>query len=169
MHQQEVYRKIMLKHWQRVVRIAVALNIKALTHPRQVSLNISFALSVLSTFSISAISCEFNGFFEFPEKVSLLSRLFRRSGRSKQRQIETYSAQFPPAEWFNSKAVHLHSVGTQTSDLVSNADIKSDEVCFGKFGEFFFAVHINLTNMMNQTFLISGCSRCSYTIEVDIL
>ncbi|XP_055321625.1 uncharacterized protein LOC129577874 isoform X2 [Sitodiplosis mosellana] len=52
-----------------------------------------------------------------PKKASLLSRLFRRSGRSKQRQIETYSAQFPPAEWFNSKAVHLHSVGTQTSDL----------------------------------------------------
>lgn len=75
------------------------------------------------------------------EKVSLLSRLFRRSGRSKQRQIETYSAQFPPAEWFNSKAVHLHSVGTQTSDLVSNADIKSDEVCFGKFGEIQLIVH----------------------------
>lgn len=67
-----------------------------------------------------------------PEKASLLSRLFRRSGRSKQRQIETYSAQFPPAEWFNSKAVHLHSVGTQTSDLVSNADIKSDEVCLSE-------------------------------------
>ncbi|CAD7004579.1 unnamed protein product [Ceratitis capitata] len=51
-----------------------------------------------------------------PKKGSLLSRLFRRSGRSKQRQIETYSAQFPPAEWFNSRAVHLHSVGTQTAD-----------------------------------------------------
>ncbi|XP_037904538.1 uncharacterized protein LOC119647592 isoform X2 [Hermetia illucens] len=50
------------------------------------------------------------------EKGSLLSRLFRRSGRSKQRQIETFSAQFPPAEWFNSRAVHLHSVGTQTND-----------------------------------------------------
>lgn len=60
------------------------------------------------------------------EKASLLSRLFRRSGRSKQRQIETYSAQFPPAEWFNSKAVHLHSVGTQTSDLVRNAHPKSE-------------------------------------------
>lgn len=67
------------------------------------------------------------------EKASLLSRLFRRSGRSKQRQIETYSAQFPPAEWFNSKAVHLHSVGTQTSDLVRNsADDKSEEVCPAK-------------------------------------
>ncbi|EDV97675.1 uncharacterized protein LOC6556473 [Drosophila grimshawi] len=51
-----------------------------------------------------------------PKKGSLLSRLFRRSGRAKQRQIETYSAQFPPAEWFNSRAVHLHSVGTQTAD-----------------------------------------------------
>ncbi|GAB0099991.1 uncharacterized protein DMENIID0001_159000 [Sergentomyia squamirostris] len=51
-----------------------------------------------------------------PKKGSLLSRLFRRSGRSKQRQIETFSAQFPPLEWFNSRAVHLHSVGTQTTD-----------------------------------------------------
>ncbi|XP_005188677.2 ras guanine nucleotide exchange factor R [Musca domestica] len=51
-----------------------------------------------------------------PKKGSLLSRLFRRSGRNKSRQLETYSAQFPPAEWFNSKAVHLHSVGTQTQD-----------------------------------------------------
>ncbi|ALC43019.1 ko [Drosophila busckii] len=51
-----------------------------------------------------------------PKKGSLLSRLFRRSGRAKQRQIETYSAQFPPAEWFNSRAVHLHSVGTQTAE-----------------------------------------------------
>ncbi|XP_037931095.1 uncharacterized protein LOC119665907 [Teleopsis dalmanni] len=51
-----------------------------------------------------------------PKKGSLLSRLFRRSGRAKPRQIETYSAQFPPAEWFNSRAVHLHSVGTQTTD-----------------------------------------------------
>lgn len=54
-----------------------------------------------------------------PKKGSLLSRLFRRSGRSKQRQIETFSAQFPPLEWFNSRAVHLHSVGTQTTDHVS--------------------------------------------------
>lgn len=52
------------------------------------------------------------------EKGSLLSRLFRRSGRTKQRQIETFSAQFPPAEWFNSRAVHLHSIGTQTADHV---------------------------------------------------
>uniref|UniRef100_A0A1A9W4V4 Winged helix Storkhead-box1 domain-containing protein n=1 Tax=Glossina brevipalpis TaxID=37001 RepID=A0A1A9W4V4_9MUSC len=51
-----------------------------------------------------------------PKKGSLLSRLFRRSGRNKSRQLETYSAQFPPVEWFNSKAVHLHSVGTQTAD-----------------------------------------------------
>lgn len=58
-------------------------------------------------------------FFAFLEKTSLLSRLFRRSGRSKQRHIQTYSAQFPPAEWFNSKAVHLHSVGTQTLEHVS--------------------------------------------------
>lgn len=58
-------------------------------------------------------------YFIFLEKGSLLSRLFRRSGRNKARQLETYSAQFPPAEWFNSKAVHLHSVGTQTQDHVS--------------------------------------------------
>ncbi|XP_049793578.1 probable serine/threonine-protein kinase nek3 isoform X2 [Schistocerca nitens] len=50
------------------------------------------------------------------EKGSLLSRLFRRSGR-KQRQageLSTFSAQFPPSEWFNPRVVHLHSVGTQT-------------------------------------------------------
>lgn len=56
----------------------------------------------------------------FLEKASLLSRLFRRSGRQKQRQLEVFSAQFPPAEWFNSKAVHLHSIGTQTVDRVSS-------------------------------------------------
>ncbi|XP_076269617.1 stork-head domain-containing protein knockout isoform X2 [Rhynchophorus ferrugineus] len=49
-----------------------------------------------------------------PKKESLLSRIFRRSKRS-QCQIGTFGAQFPPSEWFNSKAVHLHSVGTQTS------------------------------------------------------
>lgn len=59
--------------------------------------------------------------FIFLEKASLLSRLFRRSGRQKQRQLEVFSAQFPPAEWFNSKAVHLHSIGTQTVDRVSNS------------------------------------------------
>lgn len=53
------------------------------------------------------------------KKPSLLSRIFRRSGRLKQRQIETFTAQFPPAEWFNSKAVHLHSIGTQTTDHVN--------------------------------------------------
>lgn len=54
------------------------------------------------------------------KKASLLSRLFRRSGR-KQRgssappaALATFSAQFPPAEWFNQRVVHLHSVGTQT-------------------------------------------------------
>ncbi|KAF5296819.1 hypothetical protein FQA39_LY12337 [Lamprigera yunnana] len=48
------------------------------------------------------------------KKPSLLSRLFRRSKRS-QCQLNTFSAQFPPMEWFNSKAIHLHSVSTQTS------------------------------------------------------
>lgn len=59
--------------------------------------------------------------FQCIEKGSLLSRLFRRNGRGNKtnsRLHQTYSAQFPPAEWFNSKAVHLHSVGTQTSDYV---------------------------------------------------
>ncbi|XP_055382582.1 uncharacterized protein LOC129612823 [Condylostylus longicornis] len=50
------------------------------------------------------------------KKASLLFRLFRRSSRSKQRKIETYSGQFPPVEWFNSRTVHLHSIGTQTTD-----------------------------------------------------
>ncbi|XP_055619487.1 uncharacterized protein DDB_G0283697 [Toxorhynchites rutilus septentrionalis] len=51
---------------------------------------------------------------------SLLSRIFRRSTRSKSKtkQTETYSAQFPPPEWFNSKTTHLHSVGTQTTDYL---------------------------------------------------
>lgn len=51
-----------------------------------------------------------------PKKsASLLSRLFRRSCRAS-KKIETFSAQFPPREWFNSKTVHLQSVGTQTLD-----------------------------------------------------
>lgn len=49
-----------------------------------------------------------------PKKESLLTRLFRRSKRS-QCHIGTFGSQFPPSEWFNSKAVHLHNVGTQTS------------------------------------------------------
>lgn len=60
------------------------------------------------------------------EKTSLLSRLFRRSGR-KQRgssappvALATFSAQFPPAEWFNQRVVHLHSVGTQTLSSASS-------------------------------------------------
>lgn len=69
------------------------------------------------------ISC-FQHVFVFPEKQgssqSLLSRIFRRSTRSKSKtkQTETYSAQFPPPEWFNSKTTHLHSVGTQTTDYL---------------------------------------------------
>lgn len=53
-----------------------------------------------------------------PKRQSLFSRLFRRSGKQKNRQIDTFSAQFPPTEWFNSRAVHLHNVGTQTSEKV---------------------------------------------------
>lgn len=58
---------------------------------------------------------------EAQQRPSLLSRLFRRSGRQKTRQIDSYSAQFPPTEWFNSRTVHLHNVGTQTNDQVSVA------------------------------------------------
>ncbi|KAF4531575.1 hypothetical protein B566_EDAN016084 [Ephemera danica] len=58
---------------------------------------------------------------------SFLARLFRRggSGRNKRHSgkgeeggdqpLSTFSAQFPPAEWFNQSVVHLHSVGTQTN------------------------------------------------------
>lgn len=53
--------------------------------------------------------------FSTEKSASLLSRIFRRSCRST-KKVETYSAQFPPHEWFNSKAVHLQSVGTQTMD-----------------------------------------------------
>ncbi|XP_026676845.1 TRIO and F-actin-binding protein isoform X1 [Diaphorina citri] len=52
--------------------------------------------------------------------LSLLSRFFRRSVRSKRcsspssKKLATYSDQFPPREWFNQSVKHLHSVGTQT-------------------------------------------------------
>ena len=50
------------------------------------------------------------------EKVGLLSRLFRRSTRRKGGSplMGTFSAQYPPTEWFNPRVVHLHSVATQT-------------------------------------------------------
>lgn len=88
------------------------------------------------------------------EKASLLSRLFRRSGRSKQRQIGTFSAQFPPAEWFNSKAVHLHSVGTQTSDLVC---------CLIIFMKTFFIT------CQRSNLRFSGCSQFNKTPRVNDL
>ncbi|KAL3282874.1 hypothetical protein HHI36_006033 [Cryptolaemus montrouzieri] len=50
-----------------------------------------------------------------PKKSSLFSRIFRKSKRSQCQIHQTYNGQFPPTEWFNSKAVHLHSVGTQTT------------------------------------------------------
>uniref|UniRef100_A0A8D8R416 Storkhead-box protein 1 n=1 Tax=Cacopsylla melanoneura TaxID=428564 RepID=A0A8D8R416_9HEMI len=52
--------------------------------------------------------------------LSLLSRFFRRSVRSKRcaspstKKFGTFSDQFPPREWFNQSVKHLHSVGTQT-------------------------------------------------------
>ncbi|XP_051154631.1 probable serine/threonine-protein kinase nek3 isoform X2 [Leptopilina boulardi] len=48
------------------------------------------------------------------KKVGLLSRLFRRSTRRKTPIMGTFSAQYPPTEWFNPRVVHLHSVATQT-------------------------------------------------------
>ncbi|XP_011498859.1 PREDICTED: storkhead-box protein 2 [Ceratosolen solmsi marchali] len=51
----------------------------------------------------------------FSEKIGLLSRLFRRSTRRKGPPLMgTFSAQYPPTEWFNPRVVHLHSVATQT-------------------------------------------------------
>ncbi|XP_046411610.1 uncharacterized protein LOC124296850 isoform X1 [Neodiprion virginianus] len=51
----------------------------------------------------------------FSEKIGLLSRLFRRSSRRKGSPLMgTFSAQYPPTEWFNPRVVHLHSVATQT-------------------------------------------------------
>ncbi|XP_035730737.1 storkhead-box protein 2-like isoform X1 [Vespa mandarinia] len=51
----------------------------------------------------------------FTEKIGLLSRLFRRSTRRKGAPLMgTFSAQYPPTEWFNPRVVHLHSVATQT-------------------------------------------------------
>lgn len=57
-------------------------------------------------------------FFVSAEKTSFLARIFRRSGRkrglSAPPSIQTFSAQFPPTEWFNPKVIHMHCVGTQT-------------------------------------------------------
>ncbi|XP_067000816.2 uncharacterized protein ko [Anabrus simplex] len=61
-----------------------------------------------------------------PKKVSLLSRIFRRSNRKRGSSapppLATFSAQFPPTEWFNPRVVHLHSVGTQTRSPSSTAN-----------------------------------------------
>ncbi|XP_065205398.1 uncharacterized protein knockout [Planococcus citri] len=60
--------------------------------------------------------------------TSLFSRLFRRSGRMRRDDSPspisrpTFSAQFPPAEWFNRGVTHLHSVGTQTTYLAPSTD-----------------------------------------------
>lgn len=58
----------------------------------------------------------FPAIYLIEKSASLLSRIFRRSCRNPSKKIETFSAQFPPREWFNSKAVHLVNVGTQTID-----------------------------------------------------
>ncbi|KAL1131483.1 hypothetical protein AAG570_011100, partial [Ranatra chinensis] len=49
-----------------------------------------------------------------PKKCSLLSRIFRWPKRQNSTPLPSFSAQFPPQEWFNSTVLHLHSVGTQT-------------------------------------------------------
>lgn len=49
-------------------------------------------------------------------KASLFSRIFRKSKRSQQSQ-KGISDKSHPIEWFNSKAVHLLSVGTQTTQI----------------------------------------------------
>ncbi|XP_044750393.1 putative uncharacterized protein DDB_G0277255 [Coccinella septempunctata] len=49
-----------------------------------------------------------------PKKSSLFSRIFRKSKRSQCHIQHNVNGQYPPTEWFNSKAVHLHSIGTQT-------------------------------------------------------
>ncbi|KAF2882201.1 hypothetical protein ILUMI_23968 [Ignelater luminosus] len=56
------------------------------------------------------------------KRPSLLSRLFRRSKRF-HNQINTFGAQFPPMEWFNSKATHLHSVATQTTTIKKESSL----------------------------------------------
>lgn len=85
-----------------------------------IAVNVSFEIFTISKSLIFFRSyLVLNMFPLISEKVSLLSRLFRRSGRSKQtRAMSTFSAQFPPTEWFNSKAVHLHCVATQTNSKV---------------------------------------------------
>ncbi|KAK6621096.1 hypothetical protein RUM43_011402 [Polyplax serrata] len=60
------------------------------------------------------------------KKTSFLTRLFRRSSRkrglSAPPTIHTFSAQFPPAEWFNPKVIHMHCVGTQTKPQDLNSE-----------------------------------------------
>ncbi|XP_031826721.1 stork-head domain-containing protein knockout isoform X1 [Nomia melanderi] len=66
-----------------------------------------------STDSAPHSPTSFSGIFS--EKIGLLSRLFRRSTRRKGAPLMgTFSAQYPPTEWFNPRVVHLHSVATQT-------------------------------------------------------
>lgn len=92
---------------QTLSRTAAARNIKVRTLRHPVSCTTSHMLCFVLTLTFVSPP---------PEKsASLLSRIFRRSCRST-KKIESYSAQFPPREWFNSKAVHLQSVGTQTLD-----------------------------------------------------
>lgn len=110
--------RTMRRHWPAAARTAAAPSINRPIRRHQVC--IWHCVRAPTQIATENNDLHFVRFYcAFVEKASLLSRLFRRSGRSKQRQIETFSAQFPPAEWFNSKAVHLHSVGTQTRDLVS--------------------------------------------------
>jgi hypothetical protein len=87
-------------------------------------LNLQEVLHVCQAFMLHLQILHFA--FWISEKTSLLSRLFRRSGR-KQRgssappaALATFSAQFPPAEWFNQRVVHLHSVATQTINSVAS-------------------------------------------------
>ncbi|XP_065341055.1 uncharacterized protein knockout isoform X2 [Cloeon dipterum] len=83
-----------------------------------------------------------------PEKSpSFLARLFRRNGarnsskrlsradasESGESNLSTFSAQFPPAEWFNPSVTHLHSVGTQTrTSSYSLSSTRSRDVSLGR-------------------------------------
>lgn len=115
-----------------------------------------YYLPVFSSLRLSVeLPVKVSFFGTIAEKVSLLSRLFRRSGRSKQGRgsIKTFSAQFPPTEWFNSKAVHLHCVATQTNS----------KVCF------IFCVFLFTFGASDIDFFVLGIAAESPVLPVHVL
>jgi len=91
-------------------------------------LNVQIYLKYLIEKIVNAARSNFNKLSFAEKSPSFLARLFRRGkernsskrlsradgSESGESSLSTFSAQFPPAEWFNPSVTHLHSVGTQT-------------------------------------------------------